>query len=201
MKPRVMAVKVLRGLRLNRIASQLYYRHVHGFASAGKELPDVVYRCMEKAKEFGNHERGDYYEFGIFKGHTFWRAQQSANKLGLSRMRFFGFDSFAGLPAPEGFDVTENEDFYDAKVRMQNLPFIRKMMHEYTLSHTVDEIVEQMSLARIPVNPLGDGRTLLEMDHLLERETFILNPAGFKQPRPPYRLSDDQRKRGRASRR
>jgi crotonobetainyl-CoA:carnitine CoA-transferase CaiB-like acyl-CoA transferase len=91
-------------------------------------------------------------------------------------------------------EVGEDEKFFDAKTRMENLPFIRKVIHGYTQAHTVDEIIEQMSLARIPANPLGDGRTLLEMDHFRERETFIANPAGFEQPRPPYRLGSVSRK-------
>jgi glycosyltransferase involved in cell wall biosynthesis len=45
---------------------------------------------------------GDYYEFGLWRGHSFWHAQQAARGLGLSSMRFWGFDSFAGLPEAEG---------------------------------------------------------------------------------------------------
>ncbi len=91
-------------------------------------------------------------------------------------------------------EVAEDERFYDAKVRMANLDFVRTMIHGFTKEHTTDEIIEMMSLARIPVGPLGNGRTLLEMDHLLDRETFIENPAGFQQPRPPYRLGTDKGK-------
>lgn len=47
---------------------------------------------------------GDYYEFGLYRGYTFWHAQQAARRLGLSEMRFFGFDSFEGLPEIEGQD-------------------------------------------------------------------------------------------------
>lgn len=85
-------------------------------------------------------------------------------------------------------ELSEDERFYDAKARMEHIDFIHGIIHAYTKKHTVDEIVELMSLARIPVNPLGDGRTLLEMDHLRERKVFLQNPAGFLQPRPPYRL-------------
>jgi hypothetical protein len=47
---------------------------------------------------------GDYYEFGLFRGYTLWHAQQSADRIGLRSMRFFGFDSFDGLPEVEGSD-------------------------------------------------------------------------------------------------
>lgn len=90
-------------------------------------------------------------------------------------------------------DVAEDERFYDAKARMEHLPFIHGVIHAYTKQHTVAEIIDTMSGARIPVNPLGDGRTLLEMDHLRARRVFVENPAGFREPRPPYRLGDPGR--------
>lgn len=86
-------------------------------------------------------------------------------------------------------ELSEDEKFYDAKARMEQLDFIHGVIHAYTKAHTVDEIIETMSLARIPISPLGNGRTLLEMDHLKERGVFLDAPGGGKQPRPPYRLS------------
>jgi crotonobetainyl-CoA:carnitine CoA-transferase CaiB-like acyl-CoA transferase len=94
-------------------------------------------------------------------------------------------------------EVAQDEKFYDAKARMQHLDFIHGIIHAYTKKHTVAEIIEVMSLARIPANPLGDGRTLLEMDHLKERRVFVENPAGFVQPRPPWRLSAARSRRRR----
>lgn len=47
---------------------------------------------------------GDYYEFGVYRGYTLWHAQQVADHYGLTDMRFFGFDSFEGLPEVEGAD-------------------------------------------------------------------------------------------------
>ena len=49
---REVAVKALRFLRLNRFAARLYYRHIHGFASAGRELPAVIRRCLRRAVEW-----------------------------------------------------------------------------------------------------------------------------------------------------
>jgi hypothetical protein len=48
--------------------------------------------------------RGDYLEFGLYRGYTFLHAQQAADRVGFSSMRFFGFDSFEGLPEVEGPD-------------------------------------------------------------------------------------------------
>lgn len=42
---------------------------------------------------------GDYYEFGLYAGSSFYHAQQEARRLDLSAMNFWGFDSFQGLPA------------------------------------------------------------------------------------------------------
>ena len=106
--------KTLKALRLNRVAANLYYRYVHGFASAKKAAPAAVERCLRKAIELKTAEVGDYYEFGVFKGRTFLEAQRSANRLGLRDMRFFGFDSFAGLPPIDGADDPD-ESFYEGQ--------------------------------------------------------------------------------------
>jgi len=57
-------------------------------------------------------QQGDYYEFGVFKGHTFLHAQLAAGELGRHTMRFFGFDSFEGLPPAVGVDLTKEQHFY-----------------------------------------------------------------------------------------
>jgi hypothetical protein len=127
---RVLVIKLLRALRLNQVAASFYYRHMHGFASAGKELPDVVQRCLAKAIELGTATKGDYYEFGVFKGHTFWQAQRRAQALGLTGMRYFGFDSFEGLPEATGPDKTEDEHFYEGQYAC-SLETVRRSLSEH----------------------------------------------------------------------
>jgi hypothetical protein len=51
-----------------------------------------------------NHIEGDYLEFGVFGGTTFLLAHKHSRKQGLA-MHLYGFDSFKGLPKPEGVDV------------------------------------------------------------------------------------------------
>jgi len=85
-------------------------------------------------------------------------------------------------------DVGENERYLDARLRMEDLGSIHEAIHAYTREHSVEEIVKLAQLMRIPANPLGDGRTLPAMDQFVAREVFVENPAGFLQPRPPYRL-------------
>ena len=127
---RVLVVKVLKGLKLNKIASSIYYRYFHGFASAGRELPDVVRRCFQRTIDSGVARQGDYYEFGVFKGHTFWQAQRIAHQLGLDQMRYFGFDSFEGLPEPKGLDKTDEEHFYKGQYAC-SLETVRRTLTEH----------------------------------------------------------------------
>jgi O-methyltransferase len=42
-----------------------------------------------------------YYEFGMYKGFSFWFAEQLAREYTDSNFRFLGFDSFEGLPQPQ----------------------------------------------------------------------------------------------------
>lgn len=51
-----------------------------------------------------NHIEGDYLEFGCFGGMTFGLAHKYKHIFGLS-MKLYAFDSFQGLPKPEGIDV------------------------------------------------------------------------------------------------
>jgi predicted O-methyltransferase YrrM len=50
-----------------------------------------------------NGPKGDYYEFGVYKGFSLWFATQIADALHKD-MKFYGFDSFDGLPDPKGVD-------------------------------------------------------------------------------------------------
>ena len=86
-------------------------------------------------------------------------------------------------------EVADDERFFDAKARMEHLPFIQQMMHDWTRTQTTAEVIEIASAMRIPVAPVGNGRNVLEQDHYRERGVFVANPGGFEQPRRPWRLS------------
>jgi crotonobetainyl-CoA:carnitine CoA-transferase CaiB-like acyl-CoA transferase len=58
----------------------------------------------------------------------------------------------------------------------------------WTEMHSTAEIVELATLLRIPVAEVGNGENLPQFEHLLEQHFFNMNPAGFVQPAPPYRL-------------
>jgi hypothetical protein len=62
---------------------------------------------------------GDYLEFGVFRGDSFVEAYKAASFMGLRKMRFFAFDSFAGLPSGEGGRFRKGE-FYCSKKDFRN---------------------------------------------------------------------------------
>jgi hypothetical protein len=84
------------------LLDMLGIRKKSGFFPLSNGGPGAIDEVMDRLRAGG--PAGDYYEFGLYRGYTFWYAQQAANRVGLSGMRFFGFDSFAGLPEVEGED-------------------------------------------------------------------------------------------------
>lgn len=54
----------------------------------------------------GAEIEGDYAEFGLFQGRTFAHAYRAMH-VAFPKLRFFGFDSFEGLPAPVGIDAAD----------------------------------------------------------------------------------------------
>ena len=64
---------------------------------------------IEKSMIFSkiSETKGDYLEFGVYEGRTFIYAHHLAQKYGHNLMRFYAFDSFAGLPAITGKDAQD----------------------------------------------------------------------------------------------
>ncbi len=85
-------------------------------------------------------------------------------------------------------EVAEDDSYLDGRRRMNHLPFMRQIIQGWTRERSVDEIVELASLLRIPVAPVGNGRTLPDVDHLVARGVYTKAAGGFLQPRVPYRL-------------
>lgn len=86
--------------------------------------------------------------------------------------------------------LAEDERYLSSYARMEDMDTLRRLIREWTTQHSVAEIIETASLMRIPVAPVGNGASVVAMDHLRERGVFVRNPGGFIQPRPPYSLSD-----------
>jgi hypothetical protein len=74
-------------------------------------MPNPHQMFIDSAMEFVKFSciEGDYLEFGVFTGGAFVRAFHSAQAHSLKSMRFYAFDSFAGLPKVEGIDSNYGE--------------------------------------------------------------------------------------------
>lgn len=94
-----------------RLGSKVYHTFHFSFRSVSAEAPWAIKRAIEKAKQVRGDDPGDYYEFGIFRGFTFLTAYKVAEEMGLETMRFYGFDSFEGLPDAEGIDKGNGQFF------------------------------------------------------------------------------------------
>jgi crotonobetainyl-CoA:carnitine CoA-transferase CaiB-like acyl-CoA transferase len=58
--------------------------------------------------------------------------------------------------------------------------------------HTTADILEQATALRIPVAPIGDGESVLEIDHFVERKVFVTDVYGGLAPRPPYTIDGER---------
>ena len=61
--------------------------------------PQEVIIADAMAYVAGSGVPGDYLEFGVYRGATLATAYHAARRHGLDSMAFYGFDSFAGMPA------------------------------------------------------------------------------------------------------
>lgn len=89
-------------------------------------------------------------------------------------------------------DIGDDERYLDARNRMADFDDVKGAIHAATTGKTTAEWIELCELLRIPVTPIGNGRTLPEMDHMVARGAFERAPGGFLQPRTPWRLETAQ---------
>ena len=105
-------VKLLQRTGLNKLAHHIFYQHVHSFDTANRDLLPALEKSLTEVKRLGELEKGDYLEFGVFKGYAFWYAQKIAAQFEFDNMSFFGFDSFQGVPEITQPDQTSHNEFY-----------------------------------------------------------------------------------------
>ena len=74
--------------------------------------------------------------------------------------------------------------------RWEQRDLIRARTADWFASHTVEQIVDLAALFRIPMAAIGNGETLPGMDHFVARGAYLDHPAGFRAPRPPWRMSE-----------
>jgi crotonobetainyl-CoA:carnitine CoA-transferase CaiB-like acyl-CoA transferase len=85
--------------------------------------------------------------------------------------------------------LAEDPEFAVQLGRWPRRQEIYDLIHPWLAARSVDDVVEQASLFRLPVAPLGNGATLATMDHFAARGTFVRSPAGWWEPRPPWRVA------------
>lgn len=93
------------------MASKLYHKANGSFRTLSPGTPEAIHRAMTLLIERNGEVKGDYYEFGLFRGYTFLQAWNHRQALGVKEMSLYGFDSFCGLPPAEGVDKTDTRFF------------------------------------------------------------------------------------------
>jgi hypothetical protein len=96
------------------VLDRLGLRPRSGFISVSAGGADAIGRALKRLK--AEAVFGDYYEFGLYRGYTFWSAQRLALAVGFEGMRYFGFDSFQGLPNTSSKDH-DNHMFFPGDYR------------------------------------------------------------------------------------
>jgi crotonobetainyl-CoA:carnitine CoA-transferase CaiB-like acyl-CoA transferase len=86
-------------------------------------------------------------------------------------------------------DLLDDHELSSAMGRSKRLHEVLDIIQTWTTKHTTSECIELASLMRIPVAPVGNGPSVLEMNHVAERGPFVPSADGaFRQPRVPYRI-------------
>ena len=176
---RPLVIRSLQKTGLNKVAHHLYYRYIHGFDTASPAVLPALEASFQESIDRGLAYEGGYFEFGVFKGYTFWYAQDLARKHGLERMQFYGFDSFAGLPPVRGRDQTPDDEFYEgqyacskeqvvANLNAKGVDWSRTHLVEGYFEHSLnDELKAQLRPRRIAI-------ALIDCD-LYESTVLVLN--------------------------
>ena len=96
---------------LFRLASRVYHKLHGSFRTLSPGAPGAIRQSFEYLIERDGGVKGDYYEFGLFRGYTFLQAWNHCKELKLGDVNFYGFDSFAGLPEAQGIDQVDGRFF------------------------------------------------------------------------------------------
>ena len=133
-------------------------------------------RMIETAFAFAanNRVQGDYLEFGVYRGRAFVEAWRAARRYGFEQMRFFAYDSFAGLPESQGIDATGH--FTTAEFSAARNDFERTL-RRYRVDKSRVDVVEgffDVSLARPVADPPRSAAIVLVDCDLYESTAPVL---------------------------
>ena len=112
-------------------------RFVRKYSPKTYDRKEILRRIMNFVAEC--KVEGDYLEFGVYKGSTFVEAVKMAKAKRLTSMKFFAFDSFQGLPTPEGVDKNFGQ-FYGGQVSNSLVGF-RKVLSSNKINLDEVEVV------------------------------------------------------------
>ena len=86
-------------------------------------------------------------------------------------------------------DLTSDEELTTMIGRFMRASEVNTLLHDWTGSHTADEIEAACSAARVPVALVGNGELLPQFEQLRVRDVFVAQPgAAFVRPRAPFRF-------------
>lgn len=75
-------------------------------------------------------------------------------------------------------DLRETGEFDQFAQRLGRLEEWEAVVHAWTREHTTREIIEQAQLLRIPVAPIGNGRTVRDHEQVVARGVYVEDASG-----------------------
>jgi crotonobetainyl-CoA:carnitine CoA-transferase CaiB-like acyl-CoA transferase len=93
------------------------------------------------------------------------------------------------LHAMDRDDLRDDDELTTMIGRFMRAAEVNTVLHDWTRSHTAEEIETACSAARVPVALVGNGELLPHFEQLRSREVFVRQPgATFVRPRAPFRF-------------
>ena len=131
--------------------------------------PDQLVLFFEKAarrlsEAVGADNVGDYLEFGVYQGNSMMAMQEAVRRVGLDRVRFFGFDSFAGLPSEAEWDGPWSEGEFRSDIE-----FTRQRLTEGGVDWQRTELVKGFFADTLTPE--------LREEHAIEKASLIMVDA------------------------
>ena len=123
-----------------------------------------------------------------------WRDSRKLTVPGIARASDGLVDIGCGT-AQQWFDLcamTGHEDWIDEDSPLSITEQANEKageLYAWVAEHTGDEVRELATAFRIPNAPVANGASIESLDHFRDRGSFVDNPAGFRQPAHPYRIS------------
>ena len=143
--------------------------------------------CIEKLQTIKGNDIGDYLEFGVFNGSSLGSAYLTAKNMNLKSMKFFGFDSFEGLP--EGTDDEHDilqKGFYCCPfektkeclkrrgINPENIVWVKGLYQDTLNIETIKEYnIQKIGIVFIDCDTYSSSKTVLDFLATLVTEAAI----------------------------